>query len=122
MTQKQSGSAQAGDDRNRAVDLELQLINLEEQYCELFRLREQVQAAESQYFQTMLRKQLELPPEVAQAFARDMRAYFKAKDQNKRDEIDARQRFELSEFQGPRDKKLRVTEVIKLFHEMKDQS
>jgi len=52
----------------------------------------------------MLRKQLELPPEVAKAFARDMRAYFKAKDQNKRDEIAARQRFALSEFQGPRDR------------------
>jgi hypothetical protein len=93
MTQKQSGSSQAGDDRNRAVDLELQLINLEKQYCELIRLREQVQAAESQYFHCMLRKQLELPPEVAKAFARDMRAYFKAKDQNKRDEIAARQRL-----------------------------
>ena len=80
MTQKQSGSSQAGDDRNRAADLELQLINLEKQYCELIRLREQVQAAESQYFQGMLRKQLEWPPEVAEAFARNMRAYFKAKD------------------------------------------
>jgi hypothetical protein len=37
-----------------------------------------------------LRKQLELPPAVAKAFVRDMRAYFKAKDQNKRDEIAAR--------------------------------
>jgi hypothetical protein len=57
----------------------------------------------------LLRKQLELPPDVAKAFVRDMRAYFKAKDQKKRDEIAARQRSALSEFQGPRDKKLRVT-------------
>ena len=52
----------------------------------------------------------------------DMRAYFKAKNQNKRDEIAARQRSALSEFQGPRDKKLRITDVIKMFHEMKDQA
>jgi hypothetical protein len=67
------------------------------------------------------RKPLELPPEVAQAFVRDMRAYFKAKGQNKRDEIAARQRSALSEFHGPRDKKLRITDVIKMFNEMKDQ-
>jgi len=70
----------------------------------------------------MLRKQLELPPESAKAFVRDRRLFFKAKDQNKRDEIAARQRSALSEFQGPRDKKLRVTDVIKMFQEMKDQS
>jgi hypothetical protein len=68
----------------------------------------------------MLRKQLELPPEVARAFVRDMRAYFKAETQNKRDEVAARQRSALSEFQGPRDKKLRVTDVISMFQEMKD--
>jgi hypothetical protein len=37
-------------------------------------------------------------------------------------EIAARQRFALSEFQGPRDKKLRVTDVIKMFQAMKDQA
>lgn len=67
-----------------------------------------------------IRKPLELPPEVAKAFVRDMRAYFKAEGQNQRDEIAARQRSALSEFQGPRDKRLRITDVIKLFNEMKD--
>jgi hypothetical protein len=67
----------------------------------------------------MLRKQLELPTDVAKAFVRDMRAYFKARDQNKRDEIAARQRSALNEFQGPRDKNLRVSDVIKMFNEMK---
>jgi hypothetical protein len=43
-------------------------------------------------------------------------AFFKAKDQNKRDEIAARQRSALSEFQGLRDKKLRLTEVVKMFN------
>jgi hypothetical protein len=57
----------------------------------------------------MLRKQLELPPDVAKEFARDMRAFFKAKDQNKLEEIAARQRSALSEFQAPRDKKLQPT-------------
>jgi hypothetical protein len=67
----------------------------------------------------LLRKQLELPPEVAKAFVRDMRAFHREKSQIKRAEIAARQRFALSQFQGPRDKTLRVTEVIKMFNEMK---
>ena len=70
----------------------------------------------------MPREQLELPPQVAKAFVKDMRAYFKANDQNKRDEIAARQRSALSEFQGPHDKKLRLTDVIKMFHEMRDSA
>jgi hypothetical protein len=37
----------------------------------------------------MLRKPIELPPAVARAFVRDMRAFFKAKDQLKKDEIAA---------------------------------
>jgi hypothetical protein len=32
-------------------------------------------------------KNIELPPRVAQAFVRDMRAFFKAKNQLKQDEI-----------------------------------
>jgi hypothetical protein len=42
------------------------------------------------------------------------------KARSKRAEIAARQRFALSQFQGPRDKALRVTEVIKMFNELKD--
>jgi hypothetical protein len=70
----------------------------------------------------MLRKPLELPPAVAKAFVKDMKAYFAAKDQRKRDEIAGRQRFALSEFQGPRDKKLRVTDVVRMFNLMRDQA
>lgn len=66
------------------------------------------------------RKHLELPPQVAEAFVRDMKAYFQAEEQTKRDEIAARQRSALSEFQGPHDKELRITDVIKMFHEMND--
>ena len=35
----------------------------------------------------MPNKPIELPPKVAQAFVRDMRAFFKAKNQLKQDEI-----------------------------------
>lgn len=67
-----------------------------------------------------LRRQLELPPDVAKEFVRDMRAFHREKSQIKRAEIAARQRFALSQFQGPRDKALRVSEVIKMFQEMRD--
>jgi hypothetical protein len=43
---------------------------------------------------------IELRPEVAKAFVRDIKAYFKAEGQNKRDEITARQRSAQCEFQG----------------------
>jgi hypothetical protein len=67
----------------------------------------------------MLRKPLELPPEVAKAFVKDMRAFHREDSQIKRAEIAARQRFALSQFQGPREKTLRITDVIKMFQEMK---
>jgi hypothetical protein len=70
----------------------------------------------------LLCKQLELPPEIAKAFVRDVRLFFQAKDQNKRDEIAARQRSALGELQGPRDKKLRVTDVIKMYRRMRDSA
>ena len=38
-----------------------------------------------------MHKNIELPPRVAQAFVRDMRAFFKAKNQLKQDEIASRQ-------------------------------
>jgi hypothetical protein len=61
-----------------------------------------------------------LPPEVARAFARDMKADFKTKDRNKPDEIVGRQRFALSLYQGPRDRALRLTEEVRMFEAMKD--
>ena len=69
----------------------------------------------------MLRKQLELPPEVAKAFVKDMRAYYKAEG-HKRDEIAGRQASALSEYLGPRDKRLRLRDVIKMFNEMKNDA
>lgn len=64
---------------------------------------------------------LELPPEVARAFVRDMRAYFAAgHDQIKADGIAAQQLRALREYLGPRDKKLRITDVREMFHQMRD--
>jgi hypothetical protein len=65
-------------------------------------------------------KHIELPPRVAQAFVRDMRAFFKAKDQLKRDEIASRQLHALIAFQRPREKKLRLADVKQMFLEMRD--
>jgi hypothetical protein len=65
-------------------------------------------------------KNIELPPRVAQAFVRDTRAFFKAKDQLKRDEIASRQLHALLAFQRPRDKRLRLADVKQMFLEMRD--
>jgi hypothetical protein len=64
-------------------------------------------------------KLLDLPPAVARAFVEDMRAYFAEPNQIKRDEIAARQLHALKEFQGPREKKLRLADVIEMFAQMK---
>ena len=65
-------------------------------------------------------KHIELPPRVAQAFVRDMRAFFKAKNQLKQDEIASRQLHALWAFQRPREKKLRLSDVKEMFLQMRD--
>jgi hypothetical protein len=65
-------------------------------------------------------KSLELPVKVAQAFARDMRAFFNAETKLEQDEIASRQSHALWPFQGPRDKKLRLADVKQMFLEMRD--
>jgi hypothetical protein len=72
--------------------------------------------------QPMPTKSLELPLKVAQAFTRDMRAFFKAKTQLEQDEIASRQLHALQAFQRPRDKKLRLADGKQMFLEMKDQA
>jgi hypothetical protein len=59
----------------------------------------------------MLRKQLEIPPEAAQAFVRDMRAFFKASG-HKADEIAAEAGWRLKQHL-PRGTKLRISSVIR---------
>ena len=70
----------------------------------------------------MPRKPIEIPPAAARAFVKDMRAFFAEKSALKRDEIAARQLTALREHQGPREKKLRITDVHELFLAMKDQA
>ena len=67
-------------------------------------------------------KNIELPPQVAQAFLRDMRAFFKAKNQLKQDEIASRQLHVLWAFQGPREKRLRLADVKQMFVQMRDHA
>lgn len=59
------------------------------------------------YLEPMSRSPLKLPPEVAKAFVKDMRAFFKAKNQLEGDEIAARQCWALKEHL-PRGSKLRI--------------
>ena len=66
----------------------------------------------------MLRKSLEIPPAAAKAFVRDMKAYFKAKDQLKQDEIAARQCWALQQHM-PRGTKLRLTHVEEMFQNLR---
>jgi hypothetical protein len=69
----------------------------------------------------MARKPLDLPMQVAKAFAKDMRAYHAEGDAMKRAEIVQRQLDALHRFQGPRDKKLRFQDITRMFEEMKDR-
>ena len=68
----------------------------------------------------MLRKQLEIPPETAQAFVRDMKKFFKAKTVLDRDEVAAGTAWMLKNHM-PRGTKLRITDVKELFLQMKDR-
>jgi hypothetical protein len=58
---------------------------------------------------------------VARWFVADMRAYFAEPNAIKRDEIAARQMQTLRRYQGPREKPLRISDVIEMFREMRDQ-
>ena len=62
----------------------------------------------------MPQKPIELPPEVACRFVEDMRAYFAEPNSIKRDEIAARQ-LALRQYQGPGEKKLRLSDVTQMF-------
>jgi hypothetical protein len=65
-------------------------------------------------------KHLELPPEIAQAFVRDMRAFFKTKIQLERDETAAKQCFALQQH-VPCGTKLRLSNVKEMFQNLKDR-
>jgi hypothetical protein len=65
---------------------------------------------------------VELPSRVAQAFVRDMRAFFKAKNQLKQDEIASRQLHAVWAVQRPREKKLRLADVKEMFLQMREHT
>lgn len=68
----------------------------------------------------MLRKPFELPPAVARAFVKDMRAFFKASPL-KQDEIAAATGWMLQKHL-PRGTRLRLSDVKALFIQMKDHA
>jgi hypothetical protein len=63
-------------------------------------------------------KAIELPPEVARRFLEDMRAFYAEKNPIKRDEIAGRQMSALMEYQGPREKPVRIPDIMEMFREM----
>ena len=67
-------------------------------------------------------KPIELPPEVAKAFIRDMKAFFAEESQIKRDEIATRQLVSLNEYLGRRQRPLRVIDVKEMFRQMRDHA
>jgi hypothetical protein len=69
----------------------------------------------------MLRKQLEIPPEVAERFVRDMKAYFKAQPGIDRDEVAAGTAWMLKNHL-PRGTKLRITDMKDSFWQMMDHA
>lgn len=70
----------------------------------------------------MTRKPLELPPAVARGFVSAMNDYFAEKDPTKRDAIAAHQLGVLKDYQGPREKKLRLDDVKKMFLAMRNHA
>ena len=68
-------------------------------------------------------KPIELPPEIARAFVRDMRAFFAVGGTGvKADEIAIRQLLILNEYLGRRERPLQVIDVKEMFLQMRDQA
>lgn len=65
-------------------------------------------------------KPLELPPEVARRFMKDMKAFHAEPNAIKRDEIAARQLTALRQYQRSHEKKLRLSDIHELFELMRD--
>lgn len=66
------------------------------------------------------RKQIEIPPEIAKATVRDMKAFFKAKGQLEGDEIAATAAWRLQQHLAGK-VRVRLSDMKELFHAMKDQ-
>jgi hypothetical protein len=70
----------------------------------------------------MPRKAIQLPPEVARAFIRDLKAFFAEENPTKRDEIAIRQMSALRQYQGPREKPVRIPDIMEMFRQMRDDA
>jgi hypothetical protein len=70
----------------------------------------------------IVRKPLDLPPDVARAFVDDMRAYFAEENPIKRDGVAVRQLRALREHQRPGERKLRLSDVKEMFAQAKDHT
>jgi hypothetical protein len=68
--------------------------------------------APSAHIQHMPSKPIELPPAVARRFVEDMRAFFEEASPIKRDEIAGRQMSVLRQYQGPREKPVRIPDAV----------
>ena len=66
-----------------------------------------------------MRRPIELPPAVARAFVKDMKSFFAEEDKHRQDLIAVRQLNALKDHQGPREKPLRLSDVKRMFLEMK---
>ena len=65
---------------------------------------------------------IDLPPAVARGFVEAMRDYFTEANPTKRDAIAVHQLHVLNDFQSPREKKLRLSDVKAMFAQMRDQT
>jgi hypothetical protein len=68
----------------------------------------------------IVRKPPEFPLAVAKAFARAMDDYFAEEDPTRRDAIAAHQLSVLRDYQGPRDKPLKLSDVKRMFVQMRN--
>jgi hypothetical protein len=64
--------------------------------------------------------ELQLPPAVARRFMEDLRAFFAEESPIKRDEIAGRQMHVLREYQGPREKPIRIPDITEMFRQMRE--
>jgi hypothetical protein len=72
------------------------------------------------YIRRMPRKPIELPPAIARRFMEDLRAFFAEESPIKRDEIAGRQMAVLREYQGPREKPVRIPDIKEMFLRMRN--
>jgi hypothetical protein len=63
---------------------------------------------------------IEIPPEVAEAFVRDMRAFYAEKNPLKREVIARRQIHVLRQYQEKHERPIKLHQVKQIFEEMRE--